>query len=85
MHILLKCMKMQKLTVTFLNSKWLNMNKEIAYSYIKYTKITGLINVGKFLFKIKLKWENQTKKTALWIKEEDEELLSIQTNSSKIV
>jgi len=51
------------------------MNKETAYSYIKYTKITDLIYVGKFLYKIKWKWENQTKKTALRIKEEDEELL----------
>jgi hypothetical protein len=33
------------------------MNKETAYSYIKYTKITDLINVGKFLYKIKRKWE----------------------------
>lgn len=48
MHILMKCMEMQKLTATFLNSKWLNMNKETAYSYIKYTKITDSINVGKF-------------------------------------
>jgi hypothetical protein len=43
----------QKLTVTFLNSKWLNMNKETAYSYIKYTKITDFINVGKLWYKIK--------------------------------
>jgi len=68
-------MEMQKLKVTFLNTKWLNTNKETAYSYIKYTKITDLINVGKFWYKIKWKWENQTKKTALRIKEEDEELL----------
>jgi len=47
MHILLKSMEIQKLTVTFLNSKWLNMNKETAYSYIKYTKITDFSNVGK--------------------------------------
>lgn len=47
-HILLQCMEMQKLKVTFLNTKWLNTNKETAYSYIKYTKITDLINVGKF-------------------------------------
>lgn len=52
MHILLKRLEMQKLTVTFLNSN-LNMNKETAYSYIKYTKITDLIYVGKFLYKIK--------------------------------
>lgn len=74
MHILLKSMEIQKLTVTFLNSKWLNMNKETAYSYIKYTKITYFITVGKIWYKIKWKWENQTKKTALTIKE-DEELL----------
>jgi len=50
------------------------MNKETAYSYIKYTKITDFSNVGKLWYKIEWKWENQTKKTALRIKE-DEELL----------
>jgi hypothetical protein len=47
MHILLKSMEIQKLIAIFLNSKWLNMNKETAYSFIKYTKITDFINVGK--------------------------------------
>ena len=45
-------MEIQKLTVTFLNSKWLNMHRETVYPYIKYTEITDLINVGKFLYKI---------------------------------
>jgi hypothetical protein len=38
------------------------VNEEAAHKTISYTTIERLKNLGKFLYKLKCKWENQAEK-----------------------
>ena len=46
----------------FLEEKWLNMNKEVAYrKIVRCTNKDQIRNVGSYLDKVKYKWFNRTK------------------------
>jgi hypothetical protein len=60
-HILLKCTETRRLREHLLSRKWQIINEELAYK-----KITvELRNLGKYLYKIKRKWENIIKELQL--------------------
>jgi hypothetical protein len=41
------------------NSKWLNINEDLAYrKIISRTNVNKIKSLGKYLFKTKCKWEN---------------------------
>jgi hypothetical protein len=62
-HILLRCEESKKWREEWVNSNWPNINEDIAYK-----KIIGCKNVkkikllGKYLFKVKCKWENKVRR-----------------------
>jgi hypothetical protein len=59
-HILLKCSETRKWREQFLSRKWLRLNELIVLKkIINCTNIIDLRNIGSYLHKIKLKWENK--------------------------
>jgi hypothetical protein len=56
-HILLKCPETRRLS-----RKWQIINEEVAYKkIINCTNTVELRNLGRYLYKIKCKWENRIK------------------------
>jgi hypothetical protein len=62
-HILLKCKETQRWREKFLNDKYIYEKKEITRKQINCNNIAKLKKKGKFGYKLKLKWENEVKKT----------------------
>jgi hypothetical protein len=61
-HILLKCPETRRLREHLLSRKWLIINEELAYkNIINCTNTVELRNLGRYLYKIKCKWENTIK------------------------
>jgi hypothetical protein len=55
-HTLLKCSEREECV----NSKWLNINEDLAYrKIIICTNVNKIRSLGKYLFKAKCKWENK--------------------------
>jgi hypothetical protein len=51
---------MKKWKEKLLSSKWLNINEDIVYKrIISCTYVADLRNIGKYLYKIRSKWENK--------------------------
>jgi hypothetical protein len=66
-HILLKCPETRRLREHLLSRKWQIINEELAYKKnINCTNNTlELRHVGRYLHKIKCKWENRIKELQL--------------------
>jgi hypothetical protein len=63
-HIFLKLNETLKWQEKLLGNKWLDITEGIAYKkIITYNKIIELSNLGKFLYKVKGKWQNEVTKT----------------------
>jgi hypothetical protein len=61
-HILLKCSETKKWREECVNSKWLNINEDIAYrKIINCTIVTKINTTAKYLFKTKCKWETKVR------------------------
>jgi hypothetical protein len=59
-HILLKCSEAWKWREQFLSRKWLRLNEWIVLKkIINCNNSIELRNIGSYLYKIKLKWENK--------------------------
>jgi hypothetical protein len=59
-HILLKCSETRKWREQFLSRKLLSLNEWIVFKkIIKCNNSIELRNIGSYLYKIKLKWENK--------------------------
>jgi hypothetical protein len=53
-HILLDCLETRNWRMKFLNEKWLNTNKEVAYrSILRSTNKAQIRNLGRYLDKYK--------------------------------
>jgi hypothetical protein len=58
-HILLKCSETKKWKEECLNSKWLNINEDLAYrKIISCTNVNMLKSLGKYSYKTKCKWDS---------------------------
>jgi hypothetical protein len=65
-HILLKCPETRRLREHLLSRKWQIINEELAYNkIINCTNTVELRNLGKYLYKIRRKWENIIKELQL--------------------
>jgi hypothetical protein len=65
-HILLKCSETRRLREHLLSRKWQRINEELAYKIIiNSTNTIELRNLGRYLYKIKCKWENGIKELQL--------------------
>jgi hypothetical protein len=63
-HILLKYCETKKWREECVHSKCLNTNEDLAYrKTISCTNVTKINSLGKYLFKIKCKWENKVRGT----------------------
>ena len=63
-YIFRKCNETQRWTQQVLDSKWLCTQEETAQQkIISCNKITELERLGKFLYKVNCKWENEVTKT----------------------
>lgn len=62
-----------------MNDKWLDINEERSHKIIGCTKTTELKKLGKFLLKLKGKWQNQVETTGQVLEEMKEEELEIET------
>jgi hypothetical protein len=63
-HMLLKCSEMKKWREECVNSNWLNINEDLAYrKIISCRDVNKIKSLGKYLFKIKCKWENKVRGT----------------------
>ena len=60
-HILLNCQETQRLRENFLDKKWLQMNKAVAFMKLVSSKTTNLRQLGIILYKIRCKLEHHTK------------------------
>jgi hypothetical protein len=61
-HILLKCSETKKWREECVNSKWLNINEDLAYSeIISCTNLNKIKFLGKYLFRTKCKWEDKVR------------------------
>jgi hypothetical protein len=59
-HILLKCSETRKWREQFLSRKWFSRNEWIVFKkIINCNNSIELRNIGSYLYKIKLKWENK--------------------------
>jgi hypothetical protein len=59
-HILLKCSKTRKWREHFLSRKWLSLNELIVLKkIINFNNRIEFRNIGKYLYKIKCKWNNR--------------------------
>jgi hypothetical protein len=64
-HILLKCPETRRLREQ-LSRKWQTINEELSYKIIiNCTNSVELRNLGRYLYKIKCKWENRIKEFQL--------------------
>jgi hypothetical protein len=62
-HILLSCPETKKWMIQFINKKWLCINEELAYKKIvNSTNKAHVIHLGKYLDKVKHKWESRVRK-----------------------
>jgi hypothetical protein len=60
-HILLKCSETKKWREECVNSKWLDINEDLAYKkIISCTNVNKIKFLGKYLFKTKCIWETLT-------------------------
>jgi hypothetical protein len=60
LHILLKCLETRKWGEQLLSRKWRIVNEEVAYKrIINCTNAIELRNTGKYLYKIRYKWDNK--------------------------
>jgi hypothetical protein len=59
--LLLKCSETRKRREQFFSIKWLVRNDEVAYKrlLINCTNVVELRDIGKYLYKIRCKWENK--------------------------
>ena len=58
-HILIESLEPRNLRMQFLNEKWLNMNKEVAYRKIlRRTNKDQIRNSGRYSDKVKYNWFN---------------------------
>jgi hypothetical protein len=65
-HILLKCPETRRLREHLLSKKWQIIKEELAYKKtINCTNTIDLRNLGRYLYKIKCKWENRIKEFQL--------------------
>jgi hypothetical protein len=65
-HILLKFPEIRRLREHLLSRKWQEINEEVAYNkIINCTNTVELKNLGRYLYKIKCKWENRIKEFQL--------------------
>jgi hypothetical protein len=65
-HILLKCPETRRLREHLLSRKWQIINEELAYKkIINCTNTVELRNLGRYLYKIKCKWENRIKESEI--------------------
>jgi hypothetical protein len=67
LHILLKCSETRKWREQFLSRKWLVVNEEVAYErIINCANAVELRDIGKYLYKIRYKWENKINNIYNW-------------------
>jgi hypothetical protein len=60
LHVLLKCSETRKSRGQVLSIKWLIVNEEVTYKRtINCNNFVELKNIGKYLYKIRCKWENK--------------------------
>jgi hypothetical protein len=59
LHILLKCLETRKWREQFLSRKWVTANEEVAYKRILNCTNVVELNIEKYLYKIRCKWENK--------------------------
>jgi hypothetical protein len=65
-HILLECPETKDRRMEMLCKRLLDINKEIAYKKVfSCTKKMMVKNIGKFLFRVKCKWEGKVKKLGI--------------------
>jgi hypothetical protein len=65
-HILLKCPEIRRLREHLLSRKWQIINDELTYKKIIYsTNSAELRNLGRYLYKMKCKWESRIKELQL--------------------
>jgi hypothetical protein len=65
-YILLKCLETRTLRENPLSRKWQIINEELEYNkIINCTNTVELRNLGRYLYKIKSKWENRIKELQL--------------------
>jgi hypothetical protein len=60
-HILLKCKEPKKWREEWANSNWLNINEDLVFKKIICTNVNRIKLLGKYLFKVKCKWENKVR------------------------
>jgi HKD family nuclease len=61
-HTLLKCSETKKWREKCVNSKWPNINEDLAYrKIINCTNVNKIKSIGKYLLKTKCKWENKVR------------------------
>jgi hypothetical protein len=62
-HLLLSFPETKKWRMQFINKKWLCINEELAYKKtVTCTNIARRIHLGKYLDKVKHKWESRVRK-----------------------
>jgi hypothetical protein len=65
-YILLKCPETRRMREHLLSRKWQIINEELAYKKINIcTNTVELRNLGRYLYKIKCKWENRIQQLQL--------------------
>jgi hypothetical protein len=65
-HIILKCPETRRLRENLLSRKWQIINEELSYNKnISCLNTVELRNLFTYLYKIKCKWENRSKKSRL--------------------
>jgi hypothetical protein len=61
-HIVLKCIETKKWREEYVNSKWLNINEDLAYKkIISCINVSRINAIGKYLFTTKYKWQNKVR------------------------
>jgi hypothetical protein len=61
-HILLKCKESKKWREEWVNSNWPNINEDLVYKkIIGCIKVNTIKLLGKYLFKVKCKWEDRVR------------------------
>jgi hypothetical protein len=62
-HILLSYLQTKKWRMQFINKKWLCINEELVYKKIvNCINKARIIHLGKYLDKVKHKWESRVRK-----------------------
>jgi hypothetical protein len=61
-RILLKCRESKKWREEWVNSKWPDIKEDLLYKkIICWTNVNKIKLLGKYLFKVKCKWENKVR------------------------